>query len=127
MPDAAYERGMRIRRAVLGDRHVERAEADTTDFDREFQRFITETAWGGAWARDGMPRKTRHLITLAMLAALGREHELAMHVRATANTSVTADELREVFFQVAIYAGIPAAHRAFAIAKQVYAAGMEQE
>lgn len=127
MPDAAYERGMRIRRAVLGAAHVERAEAATTDFDREFQRFITETAWGGAWAREGLDRRTRHLITLGMLAALGREHELAMHLRATDNTGVSEADLREVFFQVAIYAGIPAAHRAFAIAKELQASSREDE
>ncbi len=127
MPDTVYRRGLQIRREVLGDAHVDQALAAATDFDREFQEFITETAWGGAWARDGLDRRTRHLITLAMLAALSREQELAMHLRATPNTGVSLDELRELFFQLAIYAGIPAAHRAFAIAKQVLEPGKEDE
>ncbi len=121
MDDERYERGMKIRRAVLGDEHVNRAESHTTHFDSDFQRFITETAWGDVWARPGLERKTRHLLTIAMLAALGREHELAMHLRATQNTGVTPDELKEVFLHVAVYAGVPAANAAFRVAKQVYA------
>ena len=112
---------MKVRRAVLGDAHVERAEADRTSFDADFQRFITETAWGSVWARPGLDHRTRHLVTLAMLAALGKEHELAMHIRATQNTGVTQEELKEVFMQVAVYAGVPAANTAFSIAKSVYA------
>jgi 4-carboxymuconolactone decarboxylase len=111
------EEGMRVRREVLGDAHVDRSLANATDLDRDFQRFITEYAWGGVWARPGLDRKTRHLITLAILAALGRE-ELAFHVRATRNTGVTTDELREAFMHVAIYAGVPAAVSAFAVAKR---------
>lgn len=120
MSDENFERGMKIRRAVLGDEHVNRAEANKTEFDADFQQFITETAWGKVWARDGLDVKTRHILTLALLAALGREHELEMHLRATKNTGVTMDEVREIFLQVAIYAGVPAANSAFAIAKQVF-------
>jgi len=121
MDDNNFEDGMKIRRAVLGDAHVDRAETNKTPFDADFQRFITETAWGSVWARPGLDRRTRHLITLAILAALSQEHELAMHIRATQNTGVTQEELKEVFMQVAIYAGVPAANTAFSIAKSVYA------
>jgi 4-carboxymuconolactone decarboxylase len=121
MDDKTFEQGMKVRRAVLGDAHVDRAEANKTPFDTDFQRFITETAWGAVWSRPGLDLRTRHLLTLAMLAALGNEHELAMHVRATQNTGVTQEELKEVFMQVAIYAGVPAANTAFSIAKSVYA------
>jgi len=121
MDDNKFERGMEIRRAVLGDAHVDRAEANKTPFDADFQRFITESAWGSVWTRPGLDRRTRHLITLAMLAALGKEHELALHVRSTQNTGVTQEELKEVFLQVAIYAGVPAANTAFSVAKSVYA------
>jgi len=119
--DKNFERGMKVRRAVLGDEHVNSAEANKTLFDADFQRFITETAWGSVWTRTGLDHRTRHLITLAMLAALGKEHELALHIRATQNTGVTQEELKEVFMQVAIYAGIPAANTAFSVAKSVYA------
>jgi 4-carboxymuconolactone decarboxylase len=114
------EQGMKVRRSVLGDTHVDRAEANKTPFDADFQQFITETAWGTVWSRPGLDRKTRHLLTIAMMAALGKEHELAMHIRATQNTGVTPDEVKEVLLQVAIYAGIPAANTAMAIAKQIY-------
>ncbi|MDX2160289.1 MAG: 3-oxoadipate enol-lactonase [bacterium] len=114
----AYERGMAIRRSVLGDTHVDRAEANKTAFDSDFQHFITEMAWGNVWSRGGIDRPTRHMLTLAVLAALGREPELAMHLRATRNTGVTLEQLREVFFQVAIYAGVPAANSAFSLAKR---------
>ncbi len=116
-----FDQGMTIRRAVLGNAHVDRAEANKTVFDADFQQFITETAWGTVWSRPGLDRKTRHLLTIAMMAALGKEHELAMHIRATENTGVTPDEVKEVLLQVAIYAGIPAANTAMAIAKEVYA------
>lgn len=121
MSDQKFEQGMKIRREVLGDRHVDRAEANKTPFDADFQRFIAETAWGTVWARPNLDRKTRHLLTIAMLAALGKETELAMHIRATENTGVTADEVKEVLLQVAVYAGVPAANSGFAIAKKVYA------
>ncbi len=119
MPDDPYNTGMTIRRAVLGDAYVDRATASQTPFDADFQRFITETAWGKVWARPGLERKTRHLLTIAMLAALGKENELAAHIGATPNTGITPDEIREVLLQVAVYAGVPAANAAFAIAKKV--------
>ena len=119
--DRNFERGMKVRRAVLGEEHVNNAEAHKTPFDADFQRFITETAWGSVWTRPGLDLRTRHLITLSILAALGKEYELALHIRATQNTGVTQEELKEVFMQVAIYAGVPAANTAFSVAKSVYA------
>ena len=127
MSDEKFERGMKLRREILGDRYVDQAEANKTPFDADFQRFITETAWGTVWSRPNLDRKTRHLVTLAMLAALGKEHELTLHIRATQNTGVTPEELKEVFHQVAIYAGVPAANTAFAIAKRVYAEQSKDE
>ena len=121
MTDDRYEQGLRIRREVLGDEHVDRSLANQTAFDGDFQRYITETAWGSVWIRDGLDRQTRHLLTIAILAALGRDHELALHLRATRNTGVTPTQIAEVFHQVAVYAGVPAANNAFAIAKTVYA------
>lgn len=120
MAEQKFEQGMKIRREVLGDAHVDRAEANKTEFDADFQRFITETAWGAVWSRPGLDRHTRHLLTIGLLAALGKEHELAMHLRATPNTGVTPDEVKEVLLQVAVYAGVPAANTAIAIAKQVF-------
>jgi 4-carboxymuconolactone decarboxylase len=116
---------MKVRRKVLGDAHVDRASASATPFDADFQQFITETAWGDVWSRPGLDHRTRHLITLAVLAALGREAELELHVRATRNTGVTPDELKEVLLHVAVYAGVPAANSAFAAAKRVYAQNRE--
>jgi len=120
MNNDKYLQGMKIRRKVLGDDHVDRAEANKTSFDVDFQQFITETAWGAVWSRPGLDLRTRHLLTITMLAALGKEHELEMHIRATRNTGVTSAELKEVFLQVAIYAGVPAANTAISIAKRVY-------
>ena len=121
MSDDRFKKGRAVRKSVLGEAHVERAEADMTEFDADFQRFITETAWGSVWARPGLDRKTRHLLTIAMLATLGKHEELAMHIQATQNTGVTRDEVKEVLLQVAVYAGVPAANAAIAVAKQVYA------
>ena len=121
MSDDRFKKGMAVRKSVLGENHVERAEANKSDFDADFQRFITETAWGSVWARPGLDRKTRHLLTIAILATLGRHEELALHIKATQNTGVTRDEVKEVLLQVAVYAGIPAANAAIAIAKKVYA------
>lgn len=119
MSDAdRYETGMRVRREVLGDAHVDRAAAAATPFDAPFQRFITETAWGTLWAGDGIDRRTRSLVTIAILAALGRHEELALHLRASANTGATPEEIREALLHVAVYAGVPAANAAFALAKQ---------
>lgn len=112
---------MKMRRSVLGDEHVERAEANKTGFDADFQQYIVESVWGTIWDRPGLDKKTRHLLTIAMLAALGKEHELSLHIRATQNTGVTREEVKEVLLQVGIYAGIPAANSAFGVAKQVYA------
>jgi 4-carboxymuconolactone decarboxylase len=111
--------GMTVRRAVLGDAHVDRAVATTTSFTEPFQDFITRYAWGDVWSRPGLSRAERSMITLAMLAALGHENELAMHVRAALRNGLTAEQIREVLLQVAVYAGVPAANRAFAIAQRV--------
>lgn len=121
MSDDRYEMGMAVRRAVLGDAHVDRAEARKTAFDADFQQFITEGAWGSVWSRPGLDRRIRSLLTVALLAALGHYEELAMHIRATRNTGASAEEVREALIQVAVYAGVPAANRAFAVAKGVYA------
>jgi 4-carboxymuconolactone decarboxylase len=120
MTDDRYERGMVVRRAVLGEEHVERAQAGTTEFTRDFQELITRYAWGEIWTRPGIDRKTRSLLTIAILAALGRAEELRLHVRATRNTGATRDEVREALLQVAVYAGVPAGNAAFAHAAAVY-------
>ncbi len=108
--------GMRTRREVLGDEHVARAAASTTDFTAPFQDFITRYAWGEIWTRPGLSRPERSMITIAMLAALGRDEELALHIRAGLRNGLRPDDIREVLLQVAVYAGVPAANRAFAIA-----------
>ena len=115
------ETGMTTRRAVLGDDHVDRAEADKTAFDEPFQDLIVEGAWGNVWSGDGISKRDRSLITLAILAAGGHWEEVAMHIRATANTGATPEEVREVFLHVAIYAGVPAANHALRLAKRTYA------
>ncbi len=120
MSEDQFEKGMAIRKSVLGEEYVARAEANKTDFDADFLRYATENAWGAVWTRPGLDKKTRHLLTLAMLASIGRHEELAMHIRATRNTGVTRDEVKEVLLQVAVYAGAPAANSAFAIAKRTY-------
>ena len=116
-----YATGMATRRAVLGDAHVDRAEAAKSDFDAPFQEFITEGAWGSVWSRTDLSRRDRSLITLALLAALGQWDEVAMHVRATRNTGATPAEVRETMLHVAVYAGVPAANHALKIIKQTYA------
>ena len=120
MSNDRFDQGMAMRKSVLGAEHVARAEANKTDFDADFQRIITEGAWGTIWTRPGLDKKTRHMLTIAMLAALGKYDEMAMHIRATRNTGVTPDEVREVLLQVSVYAGVPAANSAFGIAKRVY-------
>ena len=100
--------------------HVDRAEVAATDFDQPFQELITEAAWGTVWARPGFSKRERSIVTLALLAALGHDEEVAMHVRATANTGASRDDICEAFLHVAIYAGVPAANRAFKIAKDVF-------
>jgi 4-carboxymuconolactone decarboxylase len=118
MSDTALEQGMAVRRQVLGDEHVDRANANRTPFTEDFQEFITRYAWGGIWTRPELDRRTRSCITVAMLVALGRHEELAMHVRAALRNGVSRDELKEVLLQTAVYAGVPAANSAFAIANR---------
>jgi len=121
MDESRYDTGMRVRREVLGAAHVDRAQARQTSLDADFQRLITEMAWGSLWARPDLDRRTRSLITIGILAALGRAEELALHIRATANTGATPSEVAEALLHVAIYAGVPAANSAFAIAKAALA------
>ncbi|WP_375692039.1 4-carboxymuconolactone decarboxylase [Pseudooceanicola sp. LIPI14-2-Ac024] len=116
-----YETGMKVRRSVLGDAHVDRAEAAKTEFDQPFQELITEGAWGTVWASDGLTKRERSLVTLALLAGLGNFDEVAMHIRATANTGATKKDIQEVMQHVAIYAGVPKANHAIKIAKATYA------
>lgn len=118
--ETRYRAGLTVRRSVLGDPHVDRSEDAVTDFDRPFQELITEAAWGTVWARPGFSKRERSIVTLALLAALGHDEEVAMHVRATANTGASRDDICEAFLHVAIYAGVPAANRAFRIAKEVF-------
>jgi 4-carboxymuconolactone decarboxylase len=117
----SYEDGMHVRREVLGDEHVDRATERTTDFTADFQDLITRYAWGEIWARPGLDRRTRSCITLTALIALGHFDELAMHVRAALRNGLTADEIKEVLLQTAVYCGVPAANHAFAVAQQVLA------
>jgi 3-oxoadipate enol-lactonase/4-carboxymuconolactone decarboxylase len=117
--DDAHERGDRTRREVLGDEHVDAATARTTPFTADFQDLITRYAWGEIWSRPGLDRRTRSAITIAMLVALGREHELAMHVRVALRNGLTADEVKEVLLQATVYCGVPAGNGAFAIAQRV--------
>jgi 4-carboxymuconolactone decarboxylase len=117
MKDDHFRDGLAVRRQVLGTEHVERALGAATDFDRDFQEHITEHAWGAVWTRPGLDRRTRSLLTIAILAATGCEAELALHVRATPRTGVTPDEIKEALLQVAVYAGVPAANSAFRAAK----------
>ena len=112
-------RGMTVRREVLGDEHVDRAVAGTTSFTEPFQDFIKRYAWGEVWSRPGLSRAERSMITLAMLAALQHENELAMHVRAALRNGLSPEQIQEVLLQVAVYAGVPAANRAFAVAQRV--------
>ena len=113
-----YDQGMAIRRRVLGEAHVNRAEAEKTSLDAPFQALITEAAWGRVWSRPQLTLRERSLITIALLAALGHDEEVAMHVRATANTGATASDIMEALLHVALYAGVPAANRAIKIAKR---------
>lgn len=114
-----HDEGMRVRREVLGDQHVDEAIDSTTDFTREFQDLITRYAWGEIWTRPGLDRRTRSCITIMALIALGRDEELAMHVRAALRNGLTPAELKEVILQSAIYCGVPAANTAFRVAQRV--------
>lgn len=115
-----YETGMNVRRGVLGDAHVDRAEAATTAFDAPFQTLITEAAWGNVWASDAITPRERSMITLALLAALGNFEEIPMHIRATARTGASRADVIEAFQHVAIYAGVPRANHAIKLAKDTY-------
>ena len=115
-----YRQGMATRRAVLGDAHVDRSSATATEFDRPFQELITEAAWGHVWSRPALTKRERSIVTIALLAALGQDDEVAMHVRATANTGASREDICEALLHVAIYAGVPAANHAIKIAKQAF-------
>ena len=119
--DARAERGMKVRREVLGDAHVDRAVAGTTPFTEPFQDFITRYAWGEIWSRPGLSRQERSVVTLAVLAALQHEHELALHVKAARRNGLTPEQIQEILLQVAVYAGVPVANRAFPIAQRALA------
>lgn len=121
-PSRRYNQGMVTRRAVLGDSHVDRAEAGKTGFDEPFQELITEAAWGQVWSGTQFTKRERSIVTIALLAALGHDDEVAMHVRAARNTGASRDDIREALMHVAIYAGVPAANHAIKIAKQTFAA-----
>lgn len=115
-----HAKGMEVRRAVLGNAHVDRAEANKTELTTEFQNLITRYAWGEIWTRPGLPRHTRSLLTIAMMVALNREEELKLHLRAASNNGVSRDEIKEVLLQAAIYCGVPAANSAFHMAQEVF-------
>ena len=119
----SYDEGMKIRREVLGDEHVDRAVAGTTDFTRDFQELITQYAWGSIWTRPGLDRRSRSMITLTAMVARGHHEELAMHVRAARRNGLSVEEIKEVLLQSAIYCGVPAANSAFAIAQRVLEEG----
>jgi 4-carboxymuconolactone decarboxylase len=122
-----YDRGMAVRRSVLGDAHVDRSLERATEFDADFQEFITKTAWGQIWTRPGLDIRTRSMLTIAMLAALGKDGELKLHIRATRNTGVTRDEVKEILMQAAVYAGVPAGNHAMALARAVFAEMDEED
>jgi 4-carboxymuconolactone decarboxylase len=126
MSQSLYEAGMRVRREVLGDAHVDQAEATKSGFDADFQRFITEHVWGSLWSRPQLDRGTRSLLTIVLLAALGHREELEMHVRAARATGATPEDIAEALLHVAVYAGVPAANRAFAIAKDILEEGVTE-
>ena len=128
MDDATerHERGMRVRRDVLGDAHVDAAVAATTHLDAAFQEYITGAAWADVWARPGLDRPTRSLVTIALMAALGHDGELEMHLRAARRTGATEEQIVEALLHVALYAGVPAANRAFAALKRVSAEAVEE-
>lgn len=124
--DTRIDKGMAVRRAVLGDAHVDRAEAAKTDFDAPFQDLITESAWGTVWADDSIAPRERSMLTLALLAATGNFEEIPMHIRATARTGASQNDIMQAFLHVAIYAGVPKANHAIKLAKQTLVE-MEQD
>jgi 4-carboxymuconolactone decarboxylase len=119
--DERYEAGLQVRREVLGDAHVDRSLANRNELTSEFQNMITRHAWGDIWTRPGLPRHTRSLATIAMMVALNRSEELALHLRAAKNSGVTRDEIKEILMQTAIYCGVPAANSAFHLAQTIFA------
>jgi 4-carboxymuconolactone decarboxylase len=121
MNDELFERGLEIRKAVLGKEFVEKSIASADEFNMPLQRLVTEYCWGAVWGREGLPRKTRSMLNLAMLAALNRPHELKMHIGGALRNGVSRDEIREVLLQVAIYCGVPAAVDSFRVAREVFA------
>ena len=118
--DQRYDKGLEVRKAVLGSAHVDRSLAKRNDFNTEFQALITRYAWGEIWTRPGLPRHTRSLMTICMMVALKREEELKLHLRAASNNGVSRDEIKEALLQTAIYCGVPAANSAFALAQEVF-------
>ncbi len=123
MTDAEFKKGLETRRSVLGDDYVDRALAAQTELDAEFQQFITEAAWGRLWSDEGLTKRERSMLVIALLAAQGHDAELALHLEATRNTGASLEDIKQVLMHVAIYAGIPAANRAFRVAKEVLANG----
>ena len=121
MPDSAYERGRAVRSEVLGAEHVERSLGNASEFAKPMQELVTEYCWGAVWGRDGLSKKTRSMLNLAMISALNRPHELKMHVGGALKNGVTRDEIREVFMAVAIYCCVPAGVDAFRVAREVFA------
>lgn len=120
MDNEFYKKAMETRRSVLGDEYVDKAESTKTEFDKDFQEYLTNNAWGAVWSRPGLTKRERSLVTIAILAALGREEELALHIKATRNTGASQDDVKEALFHAAAYAGIPAANTAFKIAKKIF-------
>ena len=122
MDKELHDKGLAVRKAVLGAEHVERSLKTADDFSRPFQELLTEYCWGAVWTREGLPRKSRSILNLGMLSALGRSHELKLHIRGALNNGLTRDEIREVFMQVAIYCGVPAGMDSFRAAREALAA-----
>jgi len=120
MNSQEFDKGMKTRRSVLGDKHVDRATAEMSDFDKDFQKYITENGWGAVWSRPGLTKRERSMLTIALLAVLGHDEELAMHIRATRRTGATADDIKEVLLHTAVYAGVPVANNAIKIAKKIF-------
>jgi 4-carboxymuconolactone decarboxylase len=121
MNEELYNKGMKTRREVLGNEHVDRAEANKTDFDTDFQEYITNSAWGAIWSRPGLTKRERSMITIAVLCALGLEDELEMHIKASKNTGTSTDDVKEVLMHVGVYAGVPKTNGAMKIAKRILA------
>ncbi len=120
MDKALFDKGMAVRREVLGAEHVDKSMATATDFNRTMQEFVTEYCWGAVWTRPGLPRKTRSMLNLAMLTALNRPHEIKLHVKGALNNGISREEISEIFLQAGVYCGVPAAIDAFRTAKEVF-------